>query len=670
MRLVSLELENYRRFKGLHTIHFAHEDDKNVTIIQAQNGAGKTGVLMALLFGLFGVVQYQEFNIDTNEQDILINREILNDSSKAYALVCVNFIDNQKHYKISRKIYGSNISGYLSQDIENVESKMLIDGLEESTDTVEINKIMNGKIGENIRGFLFFDGVKYMNLFQKDHNRYKKELQEIIEKMLNINDLDTCITQLKYLEASLYISDIAKKYNRRKTEYLNEISQIKEQIQNTKKTISDLSNEIERNEKSKARVIKELEDLGDYNTILRDLSAKQKQKSDHIDEIEAKSGSLLVDGSNTIKKAINNKLRKELYHRIDNIINDDISIDKALVDSIIKTGQCICGTDLEEKHYENFKSLLVEMENEPKANQDYIYVLKKIRDEMNMDYDIESNLVDYCYEWTEMMNKLNDFDLEISELETSVPIDRDDLTENFADSNKNLGALNTTISARKNDLEKNQNILNTLSTDLDKIEYKLEQVNQEIAFESGKEEEYNFYRKTRESLISLRKSYLIQAQKDISNKANEYFKRLLSEHDNQAIAMLKINENYKIEAYDNNGSEIFQQLSAGQKHLSAMAFTMGLTAVATEAINQFQYPLVMDTPFSNLDTPNRRRLINLMPEVVQQWILTPMDTELSNNEIVAFNNTNRVGATYQIIKEGASSKITKYDSIYKLKGSD
>ena len=72
-----------------------------------------------------------------------------------------------------------------------------------------------------------------------------------------------------------------------------------------------------------------------------------------------------------------------------------------------------------------------------------------------------------------------------------------------------------------------------------------------------------------------------------------------------------------------------------------MAFTMGLTAVAANAKPTTNFPLVMDTPMSNLDKANRERLINTMPEAVIQWILTPMDTELTHSEISVFDKTKK-----------------------------
>ena len=45
MRLISLELNDFRSFYGPHHLEFAAEDDKRVTIFHGENGAGKTNLL-------------------------------------------------------------------------------------------------------------------------------------------------------------------------------------------------------------------------------------------------------------------------------------------------------------------------------------------------------------------------------------------------------------------------------------------------------------------------------------------------------------------------------------------------------------------------------------------------------------------------------------------------
>ena len=54
MILESMTLENFRVFQGRQKIVFSKNPDKNVTIIHAENGFGKTTILKALHWGFYG----------------------------------------------------------------------------------------------------------------------------------------------------------------------------------------------------------------------------------------------------------------------------------------------------------------------------------------------------------------------------------------------------------------------------------------------------------------------------------------------------------------------------------------------------------------------------------------------------------------------------------------
>lgn len=200
----------------------------------------------------------------------------------------------------------------------------------------------------------------------------------------------------------------------------------------------------------------------------------------------------------------------------------------------------------------------------------------------------------------------------------------------------------------------------------DAIQKKIDRLNEDAAMQNGKQRQYKFYDDTAKKLQELKNRYLKETQQEISERANEFFLKLLSEDDKALFSKLKLDEDYSIKVYKANGQETFGQMSAGQKLLASMAFVMGLTATAANAKPTCNFPLVMDTPFSNLDLHNRQSLIQLMPTVVKQWILTPIDTELTSSEIVFFEKGDKVGKVYYLKKNGPYTSLVEYNSILDL----
>ena len=78
MKLEKLTLENFRQFYGHQEIIFSGYNDRNVTVIHAENGFGKTTLLNAFLWVLHGS---KFLTGDFEQKDRLINEKAVRDST-------------------------------------------------------------------------------------------------------------------------------------------------------------------------------------------------------------------------------------------------------------------------------------------------------------------------------------------------------------------------------------------------------------------------------------------------------------------------------------------------------------------------------------------------------------------------------------------------------------
>src|SRR2546422_8014171 len=56
MKLRKLELSNFGPYQGKHAIDFDTDEERNICIIWGSNGAGKTHILQAIKWALYGYV--------------------------------------------------------------------------------------------------------------------------------------------------------------------------------------------------------------------------------------------------------------------------------------------------------------------------------------------------------------------------------------------------------------------------------------------------------------------------------------------------------------------------------------------------------------------------------------------------------------------------------------
>ncbi len=75
MKLTSIELNNFRQFKGPQRFPLATTSERNVTLLFGANGAGKTTLLNAFTWALYG-----ELSQDVEEQIRLVNDSIWRDT--------------------------------------------------------------------------------------------------------------------------------------------------------------------------------------------------------------------------------------------------------------------------------------------------------------------------------------------------------------------------------------------------------------------------------------------------------------------------------------------------------------------------------------------------------------------------------------------------------------
>jgi len=666
MELLSMHLKNYRRFTEETTIDFA-TGTNNVTIISAENGAGKTGILMALLFGLFGVVKYEQFQIQS-DRDYMVGEALLTNGKSATCTVSVTFIEDEAKYKIVRSIRASNINGIIVQENDRVETKLFKEGIELDKTTDEINRFMNSIIGENIRGFLFFDGVKYTELFKQNDTQTKRELQKIIEKMLNINDLENAINALKTLASKLSSrGGVTSSTSKKIADKLNEIRGL-EADKKEQEDIEDKANkkykELYDAYQAALEKAKDLDQFKDVATKIQTINS----------ELEAQKSALSTLYT-TLQKSTSQFLLSSIFSSMgqeSKIAFEKLAMDTKggadLVRMILDSGRCICCdsplTDAQRANLNAYLSTINSTEEVPldlsSRARTNLYAIK-----MGSDGSLFESTIDAIVKAVKDIDGLLQ---ERAQLESEIPNDQnlDQILDGIKKSAEEQGGISTYMNQQHDAAEKAGNAIRSIEIELEKKNKELEELQQIANLEAGTQREYQYYADVKKKLLELKQKYLKEAQEDISNRANDFFLSLLSDDDKNTYKSLSLAEDYSIRVYKHSGQESFAQLSAGQKLLASMAFVMGLTAAASKAKPTCNFPLVMDTPFSNLDLQNRRSLIALMPSVVRQWIITPIDTELTNNEIGFFNESNHVGNVYKLRKDGPKTTLEHLSGILDL----
>src|SRR5262245_15477298 len=103
MKLKRIKLTNFRQFYGQQFVDISTDANKNVTLIHAENGVGKTTLLNSLLWTFFGQVT-RKFE----QKSSIINFEAENEG-KTTAAVEVFFEHEGQDYIAQRTHFGDRV---------------------------------------------------------------------------------------------------------------------------------------------------------------------------------------------------------------------------------------------------------------------------------------------------------------------------------------------------------------------------------------------------------------------------------------------------------------------------------------------------------------------------------------------------------------------------------
>jgi DNA sulfur modification protein DndD len=172
MKLQSLRLRNFRQFEeSTPRIEFAHQGQRNVTLIHGSNGSGKTTLLNALTWALYG-----NFTAAFAQPEQLINRKVLREATPGTNVECrveLQFEHNDRRYRLERvqivRKEGSGEQYSLQREFVSLQSAGA-DGGWVDVREADIPDTINRILPPQLHSYFFFDGERIERL-QRPENR-------------------------------------------------------------------------------------------------------------------------------------------------------------------------------------------------------------------------------------------------------------------------------------------------------------------------------------------------------------------------------------------------------------------------------------------------------------------------------------------------------------------
>lgn len=629
MRIESIEIKNFRQYRGQKFEFPKQEGRKDIHVIIGENGEGKTNILNALTWCLYGI----ELHLgDKNTAIRTINSQYVQELRN----------HGEKHGEASVIVEMSIEEGGTIRFMRTANFSITpADAIETKQETLVV---MEGKAGhvfteskedyamyvsryvpQEINEYIFFDGELMDQYFKSDK---RVNIENGIKDLTKVSTIEKTRKALSsYITQE--ISPMLKNYGDQKVK-----------IAQTECEEAERSRDFQQ---EKVGII--LKQIKEAKERLEDCNAKihghenLKEKSDRLSELEEQSDYLKRRANETQDDLI--KFTREFYvyfalypalkcfyeyiQTQEHAGNLPPKIDKKLVQSIVDSKECaICGHKLDTEHLQHVLDVLRKLEMSTATSADLNQAssaLSAIFDQISR-YKLRRGQVHKAYVDSQNAIKANEEEYRKLFLEMkSIPnpeeikkaiIEKEGFQSAYDNLHKSLG--------------QEQYILAQRTKAVESAKEALEKAMQSNELMNTYRLQHEFCTKSIAILDQTAEEILTECRMEMQKATFEIFLQLMWKKD--AFSKVEIDEDYSFKLLDTYGEQTLGSCSAAERALLALSFT-----VALQQTSGHDSLLYIDTPLGRVGEKNRTNFTQVLADIAdtKQVILSFTPTEYDDN---------------------------------------
>lgn len=654
MKINKIQLENFRQFYNKQEVTFATNPKKNVTLIHAENGFGKTTLLNAILWAFFNATTPK-----FEQKDKIINFEALAEGATT-ASVSVEFEHNSETFIVNRIYSGrSESTDKTSFTAFKVEKNGSVKPLTAPRTFIE------SVVPPEMARYFFFDGESAESFSSATNFR---AIGEAIRNILGVSLANTAITDLKDIRR-LIDRELGQIQGDEKLNLIeDELFKKTEQLEQALEFKSNFKTDIAIYRAQRDEIANELRELEGSRII-------QTQRDDKERDLAQINEDLAITRAEVVKwigqkslPLVSRKLTKEtlnfvdeakLKGRIPSPYNEDV------VKELLEQESCICGREIKSgtKEWKAVANLLINAASSEVVDRalrargrigflreqasDAPSILQSIQSRLSKNVSKRDELEQVI---AELGQKIQNLPLkEIAEKERA----RKDLDIKIDRENRRLGEMEAGI--RKLEAEKLQ-----LDRDLEKAARSNKQARKLLTKRQLLESSAKF-------LEELLKQYENQARQTIEEQVNVILEKVAHKE-----YKCKINSDFSIDLTFSDGRSTPK--SGGENQLLSLVFIASLVKFAETRADDDDFilkpgtiaPLVLDAPFGQLDTSYQESTASWIPQLSQQVVLLVSSSQGNPKVLSALERF--VGAEYLLISENREQRNDRVPTTLVLHG--
>lgn len=652
MRIEFMRLENWRSFYGVNELWFATDPEKNVTLIRAENGVGKTSLLAALNWCLFDKLPSQnEFENP---------KKLVNDQSNdGQTKVTVEFDHEGRTFRAARS---HDQSKQRTSELRLVEIK---DGLEVPLGrNVQPDRFIQSVIPREMAPHFFFYGEASSKYVGETGAR---TFGEAVKSILGSTVANMALSDLEKAHGD-YSREAADNTSAEASDLQIRMDEIDEEVSNLDDQISDHKEEEEQAQELIDRYNKELAGTATIKNdqaqriklekkIIRDQGRLDAQKVTSSKWLDQYGGPLLAESFiNDVSKLL---AQEDTRKKIPGDHNQRI------IAEILEDEECICGTKIKDGTlaYERIQALL-------KTATDQVMVDRVI----NIKQALGKLQGRSKTAWTVRQDSLKSL-AEINEDIQEAKIEANEISDRLK--NSQISAISEKESALQNARGHHRRAIadqsrkTTYKEQLQREKTSIISQQTDLMRQSANARRHVKRKELTLLLMNKLKSRLVDeenfARIQIKLKIDDIIKRFMRKPFN-----VRIDENYRLTVFNENEEEVPK--STGENQMLGLAFTGAIASFAKDRrheesdilLSGTEAPLVVDSPFGHLDPLYRKGVANFLPKLASQVVLLVSTSQASQEVLDELDG--KIGAQYVLTRYNQSTQGNKESEAIRING--
>ncbi len=629
MKFRKLSIENYKSFQFATEIAFPMaEDGHSIFLIGGMNGAGKTSIMEAINYCLYGA------KADEIYRNINRREKAKGNASVSFELVIE--MDDLSELVVKRSWTAGATADPRPRDL--TERLVVVrNGKRVSVQNQEIwQEYIRSAIPPGITQFFFFDGERIQAIAADDHSEVR--LRTSLEAALGIqyiNRLASDILYIKQEERKGFVEISDEDLEFKQSELKKEKSKLSRKKQERESASNELSAFKTQLEESKKRFEAAFHTAPESRDAAREQEKKRILASNRLGQAESEIRGLcekalpfalagpLFDGIRrqieTERESVTGEAIKEhaeaLARRIVRVVEEPEPIyrEKLSPERMLELERRILCL-LKEGDSKRDVSKILDL-----SDRDAARVLNRMETLETSDIFLLKPLLEEKRELEEQVRQL--------EGSSQVGVLTDSERELFEQLQADMEGCSTQIGRKTEQLRVVEEEILSIEKRIAEIEVEIEKLYEKHNVSREKAE----FIQECDSVASVLSQFIVRLRKNkvhlLQEKTFEMY-RLLSSRSGLIRDIVIDDQTYEVRITDRNGHEIRKSsLSAGEKEVFAVSLLWGLAQTS-----QVKLPIIIDTPLSRLDSTHRDNIVNnYFPNAGEQVVILSTDTEIDKD---------------------------------------